>query len=742
MNGNAKLISDNGAHKCLINKDGKQLKITIANTKDMTFIEANEKIIEINVLLESNYSFYELKLLYNFSKEACNISRFSSKSIEIVMKIMYQEQLKEEIKEEKEVIEKPLKVLNIGNTGAGKSLFNLSVSLQKYIRIFSSLTSIKESTNFPIKYVVNNKEKKLKNLDEFEVEISLKSEEEFFANIQLLNLEAIKELFDTIQQEVSKENNVEIKNYNEIWKLAIEKALKRLKVDKLKTFVITYLISTDELANTFEDMIFSGIKKYFVKSNSYNSILTSEIMKENIIDEIKRNNIKFEIDKITDIYFDMDEFKHIVDIIKDKLEFVKGKFCSKYGLDLKYDSIVTIRKSLNDSQAKDIIDNIFGNKKRRSEQEFFSIEVFIRSAVIYVQNKEVNKGKEVQLFDGVGINQGDIKNGQKIQMVQNRIGSAIQKCNPDIIIYHSLINAKDDYIINTLEMLSQQGYSNNISVVYGRLDTTLVDYCNEEGIDFPEEFDKSDFDKFKSYIQNEYLNEESISVNNIIGDNLYLCDKTCKILNTIKDEYYSEYTPKFVLNQIICKYNNSNNNRSLNLKIEECINIMDKCYIFGNIYNLLMDRWLDDNIPMQYSKLRWNTLECGIRKLSLNQNGCECLYPSITLRNYFAQFLNNDLLKLFLEEDYNIVIKNLLYEWTEYMHIIMVTSYKFEYLNLLRIRYDKSKRKMLYMTMTDERKYTLRDIYSKCLGIDEINIISNLRFITRCVLNKILVNAN
>lgn len=730
MKKTASLILDNNSHKCLCNIDGKQVKISIDTIANMTVIEANQKIYEVNTILQGEYSLKELKLLYNFSLVAGQISRFSPRAIEIAVRIMYPKEINE-LKDNTLQHNEPIKILNIGCTGSGKTLYILQSLLPlKYVNIFSPLTSIKESTNFPIIYIVNSE--KLVDSEEFEIELEIKSKKTCNENIYLLILESILEFFDTIKQEINKQTTGKLNN-KEIWKLALEKALKRLGINKLKTFVIKYLINTDDLLAEFEKMILQGIKKYFAKSTSYNEVLTDEVIKNNIIDELRNNSFELQVDKINDIFCTTTEFENIKCFIIKKLDATLQKFKDMYHVDLNYNSKAKIRISLNDKKAKELIQHIFGDKKKRKEKDFYSIEVFINRAKIYFKNNEINVEKEIQLFDGLGINQGDSERDN----VYNIINASIQTYNPNIILYHTLINCKDDYILDVINKLNEQGYGNNIFTIYGRLDTTLEDYCKEEDIEF-ESISPDNFKYFEDYIKTEYLNESLISIDNIIKNKYYLCDKTCTIFKKTKNEYYLNYTPKAVLDKILKEFQQINKVNTKIVKLDKCIQLMDQDSIFEKMYNQFINEGLDTNIPMYYYSLPWNTLEYGIRTLFNNGYGYHCLFPSLTLRNYFSNYLQNNCFKELFGVDYNNIVKELLYNWTNIIHTIMVTSYKNEYLNLLEMRYDLSKRNRLYLTMTDERKYVLRDIYSKCFEQNNTTASNTLREVTIIVLKEIL----
>jgi hypothetical protein len=307
-----------------------------------------------------------------------------------------------------------------------------------------------------------------------------------------------------------------------------------------------------------------------------------------------------------------------------------------------------------------------------------------------------------------------------------------------MIVYNTRLDTKDDYIIDVIKDLNEQGYKNRIFVVYGRVDTVLESYCDEEGIDI-NDLTEEEFHIFAEYIDSEYLNKELISLGDLESKKVYLCDRPCKLLKYSLQQY-NQYTPNEVLKNIIDIFKSTEKTEIGKLnkeRINKIIDIMNECSIFNNAFNKFRSS-IDDMVPMQYNLLRWNTLECAIRSLYYDGQGYGCVYPSITLKNCFAKLLNRDELKDFLKDEYDNVLKELLNQWINIAHTLMVTSYRLEFSKLLDMRFNYNLRTMTSMTLTDERKYIIRNILSTCFKngtLDGPNIFKQL---TEYVLTNII----
>jgi len=736
-----KLILDNNAHKCSITIDGKQQKVTIAPFNEMSLTEANDIIRQINNILNAGYTFLQIVKMLEVSDNLPSIARYSSNALQIVIKLLYQEELEnyidsKQIEKENTNTQKSLVILNIGCTSVGKTLGSLyAIIPHQYVIKFLSLASIKESTNFSIQYIVNPYNKDLKNMEEYEVEFNLKDSDEIKEDVNSLGVEALQEVLDSIKTELK--SNVNITN-DEVWDSAMNAGCDRLRINKNKTFDITSSVKLENERLILEKILIQSIRNFSTKSASYNEKLTDEQIKNDIINDVRNNIFKLNIEEISYVIYEVDEFKKLMNDIYAQLVKVLARFSYEYNVQVIEKQTISIKKHFNDSITKKLISNIFGDKKQRKEKDFFSIDALISDAKMFFQNKSINNGKQLILVDGLGINQGQISNGTEKKVAYNRVHSAIQQCNPDIIIYNTRLDTKDDYIIDVIKDLNEQGYKNRVFVVYGRVDTVLESYCDEEGIELSD-LSKEKFNRFEEYIDTEYLNKELISLGNLEEKKVYLCDKPCK-LSKYSSEQYKKYTPDEVLKSIINIFKATEKIEMSKLnkeRINKIIDIMNDCSIFNNAFSTFRSS-IDDMVPIQYNLLRWNTLECAIRSLHYDGQGYGCVYPSITLKNCFARLLNRDELKDALNYEYDDVLKELLNQWINIAHTLMVTSYKLEFSKLLDMRCNCNLRTMTSMTLTDERKYIVRNILSTCFKNGTLDGPTVFKQLTKYVLTNII----
>lgn len=733
----SKLILDNGSHKCLATIDGKQKKIAIAPFNDMSIIEANRINQNVSNMLAANYTFSQIICLADVAGNFPKLARYSSKEIQIITKLQYQNELQSYLdnkEERREDVSENLVLLNIGCTSVGKTLGNLyAIIPHKYVSKFLPLSTIKESTNFSISYVINSNSKNIEDKEEFELEIVLKDSEEIKVDIQGLLLESIQEILDAIKSEVkSNDNN------DEIWENALNAACRRLKINKNKTFEITNIVKLENEKSTLEKLFIDAIRKYSINSNSYKEKLLDTDIRKWIIDDIRNNLFKIEIEDIFYIISGIEEYEKIVEEIYKQLEILIKRFEEIYSVKVDKNQTIRIKKRFADDNTKELISNTFGNKKQRKNEEFFSIDLLIVSAKIFFKNTDINNGKKLTLVDGLGINQGQINKDMEKKVAYSRVHAAIQSCNPDLIIYNTRLDLKDDYIIDTIKGLSEQGYKNRIYTVYGRADTILEQYCEEEDIEL-DKLTNQELLEFENYIDNEYIGKEAISLGDFDRKRIYLCDKPCKLLKNKNRDIFQKFSANSVLGSIIENYKSNKKIETIKLnkeKINKIMSIMNENSIFNNSYNEFKNS-IDSIVPMQYNLLRWNTLECLIRSLYRDQQGFGYIYPSITLKQCFAKFLNCDELKEFLKDEYDDILKEVLNQWIHIAHILMITSYKIEFLNLLNMRFDYSLRKMTPMTLTDERKQILRNILSTSLKNDDLDGPNVFKKITEKVLDKI-----
>jgi hypothetical protein len=733
MNVEGKLILDNSAHKYSVTMDGKQQKITIAPFNDLSITSANNVVNDANEIIKTNYNFYQTIRMYEVAVALPGVTRYSLKAIEIVIKLLYQNELNDYIENKKKQGEQPevcLVVLNIGCTSAGKTLGNLHALIpEKYVKKFLPLTSIKESTNFTIYYYMNCI--KGMSFEEFTLEFQLKSSNHIRDDIKSLILEAIQEIFDTIKTEIKHEKSDDV-----LWNNALQAGQERIKVNKNKTFDLSSSIELNDIKEILETIVLKAVKEYATQSSSYNRF-SDEQIKNGIISDIREDVFKIGVDELAYIICKLEKFICLLEDIERQLVELVNKFETLYGVTLGDGGKATIRKEFNNLDTKKLISNVFGDKKQRKDPEYFSIDVLVQEAKIYINNDKVNDGKQLIIVDGLGINQGQITKGLEKQEAYNRVHRSIQMCNPDIIVYNTRIDNKDDYIVDVLKDLSEQGYKNSVFVTYSRIDEVLESYCEDGDIDISD-ISEQEFDEFERYIDTEYIEKELISLKTVTKDKVFLCDKPCK-LRKYDNNYFLKYAPEQVLKKVLDIFVLGENSKKLQLegiKVTNTLQALDDCNIFNNAFKAFIDS-IDEMVPMQYQKLRWNTLECAIRDLYYDGMGFSSLCPSLTLKYCFAQLLNCDEVKNALNDDYDRVLKLLLNEWISIAQVLMVTCYKVDYSKLLNMRYDNSLRMMRMLTLTDERKYVVKNILSTCFKNGTLMGPEVFRRVTEYVLKNI-----
>lgn len=100
--------------------------------------------------------------------------------------------------------------------------------------------------------------------------------------------------------------------------------------------------------------------------------------------------------------------------------------------------------------------------------------------------------------------------------------------------------------------------------------------------------------------------------------------------------------------------------------------------------------------------------------------------------------LNCDEVKAIFEDAYDDMLKELLNQWTNLAHILMVTFYRSEFSKLLAMRFDSNIRTMKSITLTDERKYIVRNILYTCFENGTIDGKTAFREITKHALANIM----
>ena len=84
-------------------------------------------------------------------------------------------------------------------------------------------------------------------------------------------------------------------------------------------------------------------------------------------------------------------------------------------------------------------------------------------------------------------------------------------------------------------------------------------------------------------------------------------------------------------------------------------------------------------VPMEYGKMRWNTLEKALDELYASRWGFDCLIPSMTLRRCLAGIMNREDIKKQMQDTfadrYDSILRDFLQEWTETAQTIMVIEH-------------------------------------------------------------------
>ncbi len=736
-------ILDGEYHKLVISQAGEQTKIVLGRTDEMSVIGAQQCAEEVRELLEANYRIDFLKRMHqliddkNQLGEKRNILRYSKKSIEIVMKIVFPEEYLEwkNLKhlEHTEKTER-FSILNIGCTSSGKTLFDIKCILDddSSKNFLPALTSIKESTNFMISYHVNSINFTPSDGNDFRVIVQIKTEQTLNKNIEMQILEAVVEMYDSIK-EVAKDENSTIEEIRKISRLA---AVERLKINKDKTFVIGYMIDFESYGTIIEKILINGIREYYGQSSSYDRVGFEKVY-EGLVTDIREKRVEIDGDDISNIVYrnnnKSEEYFEIFNYIKNNLDKLINQFQQDHNNQFELGKILQIDGESKLSETKDLVDQIFGNKRRQGNMGFYSIEALIENAELYFVSSKLSEHKELVLVDGLGINQGQASSGNELEIAFNRVQASIQESKPDIILYHSVLSGKDDYMIEVVKMLSEQGYGHKTYVVFGRLDSVAMEYFEQDEISLNEVISE-DFEEFINYVEEQYLKKDTLSLNSIIGENYYLCDKMGTFNKKIMIEAAKEYDSNSVLKKIMMNVANYVEQQVKITDMNKFFDVMDRNFVFGKTYIRFLAN-LDNMIPPKYEMMRWNVLEKALDELYASRWGFNSLFPSIVLKRCMAEEINTEKVRMELldifGEKYDYLLKMFLQEWTDVAHIVMVIAYKSMFYKLLRMRFDSNLRTVYGVSMTTDRKINLKNLYERCFRIDGMDGMETLRLIAQ-----------
>lgn len=727
------LILDGGFYKISYSIEGKQQKATIGNEKIMSLLAARNIFNEIEDLLNAKYSMEILEKMHRINEDAIKCGRngrvikYHNKSIELAMKIMHTdlyiewlEKYQKSINDVEEDLKwlSPFEILNVGCTAAGKTRFILGVILSaKGLRNFvPSLTSIKETTACFIIYHINSLMKKISNDNNFSVDVELKNRDELIENIKGLIIEAAEEYIESIKNKSKSEENIGC-----IREAAIIAVSKRLEMNYDKTFGLGQRKINDDIANEIEKLMIIGMMDFYgnSKSISRNAETDEAYIIKQLIIEFNKNEFAMSSDDIFKIVGQYEEkgslFMGIVDEVFEELMGDLDLFNKEYGVDIIVGQTFCLSGKSEDTSTLGLVSHIFGNKSMQRLEDFYCLEPLLKSAEFYFDVENLKSfGREIIMTDSVGINQGQKDSARLKEIVTNRVQEAIQRRKPDIIIYHTRILTNDDYMLDIIKNLNMQGYGKKAYIVAGRLDTVFQDRVATDGLEIGE-VDDSYFTEFIEEVRHTYIENDSVTLNTIIEDRYLVCDKTNSLGKRVVSAY--EYHSDSVFKQII----QNNVERSFSVSKYNDVNFvgfLENNFICSNVYKQYLS-YIPEMIPLNYSKMRWNTLQKAIEILFYNGYGFDVLYPAINVKNIIALELSKDETRCAFEkmfgEDAETIKRRYLIEVAEAAQIVLVSEYRTFMLKLLRMRYDIESRTDLNTTMTNDRKYNLQRLYSTCL---------------------------
>lgn len=752
---NVRLILDNNAHKVLAIYNGKQQKITIGSI-DENIIDVNKIVNEINEISSSAYSLNDLEKLYKVSKLFPKVSRYSQKALEIYIKMIDRDIL-DKFNENDDLIYKkeqgeiePTKILNLGKSGVGKTngIISLLVRDIQYLKYFKPLISIKESTNYKIKNVINKKGCIIDNNEKYEVinenelilDIKLKTEKFIKDDIENLILDALFEFINVIADQIDINNNL---TDEDIYQKSIDQIFEsKLYYNTDKTLNIDKYTEEEEkyIKKCLGISFIEFIKNKYSNSISYYNRLTDETVINYIIDSCRNKKIELnEIEDICNYKFNIQEFKEIYNILEKKVLSVKEQFKINYNhridffsetLDFPFERIL-IKDNFENLKEENILDNIFRNKRKVKDDGYFTIDNLILEVTLYVKNEEINYGSELIIYDSIGITQGNLKG--KDTIIYN-VNNYIQDIKPDFIVYNTTVE-KDEYLDDIITNLAKKGYKDRIFISYGKIDNLMSDYLEENLDKSLNDIEEEDYYSFKTYLKDAYIERDLGGLENYINKYFY-CDKALK-LNKMNSSMFYDIHPKNVLNCMLNEFNQIKHkyqNRTLNNKtIDDILNIMQNNQMLSNIYTRFK-QGVDNQVTMNYNHLRWNTLEYGIKGLKYGNNN-SVLSPSIILKEEFVNVLDLD--NQNLDDEVKSALYTFFEKFTDIINILLITSYKLEYEMLYDMRINRNLRKILNKTLTDERKITLRDIFKGFLENKSVSVDRCMYLLTKYVLENL-----
>lgn len=721
------MILDGGMYKISYSKDGKQSKVTIGNEKNITVIAARKICTEVEDLSNSDMSLELLEKMHaiNTDAERCgyhgSILKYQNVSIEIVTKILFPDAYDKILSSEKysqvKVDKKPLEILNIGCTGSGKTRFILCAVLsdQALRNFVPALTSLRETTACSIIYHLNSESVEIDLDCDFKVITKLKDKEEILYSIKTLIVEAIEEYVSTI-----KENCKEILDLKELCLKCREAVEKRLEMNYDKTFGLGMRKINHELATAIENLTKDSMMGFYGSSKSIDKMANddTDFIVKQLIRDFDDEQFSISSDEINIMLSGYDNDEMVQKIYSELMQDLQ-KYNNEYNQDAVIGEDMSYCGKTEGNETLLYLSHVFGNKSKQRKGDFYTIEPIVKKAEFYLMTTKVTYEREIILSDSVGINQGQ-KDATRInEVVFNRVQESVQMRKPDIILYHTKLNNKDDYMLDVIRKLNAQGYGRSTYVVAGRLDEVLTTYLSDNYID-EKTMDKAAFEEFIEETRAIYVESDSVTLNSIIGDKYMICDKTNKLSEEY--EFAKEYACPAVVNKVINEKMNINECNCLYDDVD-FMEIIQNNNVAGNVYQQYLGS-IPSMIPMSYSRMRWNTLQKAIEELRWNGFGFDVLYPAFNIKNAIADELNREEIKNEFEKKFNEHAEEMkrryLLEVAEVAQIVLVTEYRVFMKKMLDMRYDTTLRTNLNLSMTDDRKYNLQYLYNSCLEQDGI----------------------
>lgn len=720
------MIHDGGAYKISYAKNGKQFKVTIGSEKSITVMAARKICKEVEEILGSEMEFSILKKLYAINRDAqmCgykgSVIKYQNISIEIAVKIMDPENIDNLITDHEDCKPdtgmKPLELLNIGCTGSGKTRFIIGAFLSKEAlkNFVPALTSLKETTACSIIYHLNAKNVTISEGCNFMVDVELKNEEEIQSSIKELVIEAVDEYINTV-----KSNSKQIADIDEICIKCREAVAKRFELNYDKTFGLGKRKLNARLADAVEELTMRALIGFYGSSKSIAKLAGNDrlFIIRQLIRDFEDEQFDIRIDEISIM---LDEYQNealLLEMIRTVFEELKAaleEYKKEYGSDADIGGHITYSGNAERDDTLIRLSHVFGNKSKQRKGEFYTIEPIVKKAEFYFKVEELADYDEIVLSDSIGINQGQKDTARIKEIVFNRVQEAIQTRKPDIILYHTKLNDKDDYMLDVVKKLNAQGYGKAIFIVSGRLDEVLSNYLAECNLEM-EDLGKEIFDEFLEEVKQIYVQSDSVTLNSIVGDRYYVCDKTNRLAD--KYEFATDYGCPAVLKEIIALRPENEENKMQYSEIE-FMKLIQENNVPGNVYQKYLDK-IPSMVPLNYHEMRWNTLQKAIEELRWNRYGFDVLYPAFNIKNAISEELNRDEIRKEFTDKFGDEAEEMkrryLLEVTDVAQIVLVTEYRLFMRQLLRMRYDTELRTNLSTSMTNDRKDNLHKLYKSCL---------------------------